>query len=300
MTPKQLNLPGPITKQSNDLSRAQLKNGSAIGFRVAVMVASMIRESDTGFHEYEISPSLLTKYNLSSKDLQRMHNAMDDIASTTVSILEGTKYHAWPLFGRATYDDKTKKATVLLNPMIKDHYLQLKSHYTRIPVMEYIQLTSTYTQKLYEYLLSWRSEPKTDIEIRNLHDLLGVPDKYRQDFAQFRRKILEPAHKQINEKTSLSFEYEYLRMTGGRGKGRKITHINFLFSPAMIQATKTPYYKFQQLSKKRQKELHKEFITNFASMPKGVRDTLTWLKDPRSELYINSFKGFLSKHSDFA
>lgn len=293
MPPKQLSLPGPITKQSNKLSRAQLKSGSAIGFRVAVMIASMIKDTDSDFHEYEISPNLLAKYNLSTKDTIRMHRAMDEIATTTVNILEGTKYHAWPLFGRATYDSATKKASVLLNPAIKDHYLQLKKHYTRIPVMEYLQLTSIYTQKLYEYLLSWKSELKTGVEVRDLHDLLDVPEKYRENFAQFRRKILDPAEKQINEKTTLHFEYETLSMTAGRGKGRKITHVNFLFDQAMIQKTKTPYYKFQRSSKKRQRELHKEFISSFDNMPRGVKETLVWLKDPLSEMYLSSFKGFL-------
>lgn len=298
MRPRQLLIPGPITKQSNALCRSQIQSASAIGFRVAVMVASMIRETDNDFHEYEISPAILMKYNLSTDDTARMHKAMDTIAQTTVNILDGTLYEVFPLFGRARYDSATKKATVILNSAIKQHYLQIKSHYTRIPVMEYIHLTSAYTQKLFEYLLSWRSVNQKSIETIELYELLGVPDTYYLDFYQFRRKILDPAFKQIKKYTSLLVEYETHSITGGRGKGKKVTHINFIFDADLIHKMKTPAYKFQRLSKTRQNALHREFKATFDALPKGLVKSFQWLKDPLCDVYKESFKAYLNSRKD--
>lgn len=293
MPPKQLTLPGPLTRKHNNLARARFRSGSTLGCRAAVFLMSQIRKGDDAFQEFEISANLLCDYKLGRGNRKSIENMLGDVIDTSVFVLVEGKYRALPFFGEAVYDPKTKKLTAYLNKNLAKYLLNIDKFFVDIPVLEFVQLTSPYTQKIYEYLLSWKSEPKTSIEIRDLHDLLRVPDVYRKDFAQLRRKILDPAKKQINEKTSLCFEYETLSMTAGRGKGRKITHLNFLFDQAMIQKTKTPYYKFQRASKKRQKELHREFLKTFETMPAGVRETLSWLKDPLSAMYLSSFKGFL-------
>lgn len=293
MSPQQLTIPGPTSRKHNDLTRARFRSGSTFGCRAAVYLISQIRKGDDAFQEFEISANLLCDYKLGKDNRKSIEKMLGDIIDTSVYVLVDGQYRALPFFGEAIYDPKTKKLTAYLNNNLSKYLLGVNKYFTDIPVLEFVKLTSTYTQKLYEYLLSWRSELKTDIEIRNLHDLLRVPNSYTKDFNKFRTKILNPAKKQINEKTSLTFEYETFSMTGGRGKGKKVTHINFLFDQAMIQKTKTPYYRFQRLSKKRQKELHKEFVQQFDNIPVGVRDSFQWLKNPMSDEYINSLKGFL-------
>lgn len=286
MPPKQLTLPGPITKKGNELARSRFHSGSAIGFRVAVMIGSVIRPTDDDFEEYEITTNILNDYNLSSSDQKRMERAMDDIAMTTVNIKRGTKYYAFPLFGKAMYDSATRKAYVSLNPNLKEDFLQLKNHFVRIPVMEFIRLRSVYTQKLYEYLLSWRSEPEHAIAISELHDLVGAIDGHRKDYGRFNAKVLKPAFKQINKETSLRYEYEPIK------KGRKVVHVRFAFSQGKMAQMREAK---NQLTPKQIEAQHQSFLDTFRDTPENILKDWGWLSNRKSDTYENSFKAFLKK-----
>lgn len=286
MPPKQLTLPGPITKKGNDLARSRFHSGSAIGFKVAVMLGSVIRPTDDDFEEYEITTNILSDYNLSSKDQKRMEKAMDDIATTTVNIRRGTKYYAFPLFGKAMYDSDTRKAYVSLNPNLKDDFLQLKKHFVRIPVMEFIRLRSVYTQKLYEYLLSWKSEPEHTIAISELHDLVGAIDLHRDNFSKFDTKVLKPAFKQINKETSFRYEYEPMK------RGRKVIYVRFAFSQGKMAQIRDSRNTF---TPKQLDAQHQSFLKTFKDTPKSILKELTWLQDRNSITYKNNFKAFLKK-----
>jgi plasmid replication initiation protein len=69
------------------------------------------------------------------------------------------------------------------------------------------------------------------IGIDELHDFLSTPPSMRKDFREFRIYVLERAHKEICEKTSLDYTWEPIR------KGlRKVEFIRFSFQPAELAA----------------------------------------------------------------
>ena len=55
--------------------------------------------------------------------------------------------------------------------------------------------------------------------------MLDSPASFRADFRQFRTRVIEKAHKDIHEKTSLRFEWEPVKA------GRSVEAIRFLFAP---------------------------------------------------------------------
>ena len=55
--------------------------------------------------------------------------------------------------------------------------------------------------------------------------MLDIPKSMQNDFAQFRRRVLEKAHADITEKTSLRFEWEPVKA------GRSVERILFTFGP---------------------------------------------------------------------
>jgi hypothetical protein len=61
------------------------------------------------------------------------------------------------------------------------------------------------------------------VGVKELKARLGIQDKY-PDFRNFRRKVLDVAKEEINEKTRLTVELEYLR------KSRRITDIAFIIN----------------------------------------------------------------------
>ena len=54
--------------------------------------------------------------------------------------------------------------------------------------------------------------------------MLNTPDSFRANFAEFRRRVLEKAHKDITQKTKLYFEWEPIK------KGRAVISVRFIFS----------------------------------------------------------------------
>ena len=77
---------------------------------------------------------------------------------------------------------------------------------------------------MFGYLQSWNDKPDKEISVSELHEMLNVPDYFKSDFAQFRRKVLEKAHNDILKHTSLYYEWEPIK------KGRAVVAIRFIFS----------------------------------------------------------------------
>lgn len=297
--PKQLWLPSPIAKQSNSVSRSRFVKGTTIGFRVAVMIASQIKKTDTVLESYEVNPNVLADYNLSTSDLARMQRSMDEIASTQIAVLEGSKYRVYPMFGVAEWDSKTKKATVKLNHDLKDHYIQVSKDFTLLPTDEFKRLTGVFAQILFQYLLSWRTEPETYIEIDELHKKLGThkDEKLTSDFNRFQRRILDPVANQIDKKTSLKYEWETRR--GGRGN--RVQGVRFVFADGLINKLRSPIYSFGKLSPKMQDKLYNAFeLQTIKGTPlegvltdrtsEGYRNSMnTWLKDMLKKKVLKPF-----------
>ena len=62
--------------------------------------------------------------------------------------------------------------------------------------------------------------------IGQLHHMPNASESLRADFAQFRRRVLEKAYKDINsDKTGLFFEWEPVK------RGKAVVAIRFMFSP---------------------------------------------------------------------
>lgn len=287
--PIQLSLPLPIAKNSNDLARARLKSGTTLGFRVAVLVASMIKKTDEKFKAYEVSSNLLTPYNNGKKDFERMAGDLDGIAGTTVLIQEGTKYRSFPFFQMAEYDTETRKVTVRFNEELKKHLLQLENNFTRIPTGEYMHLSSEYTQKLYVWLLSWDDYSEQSIEIDDLHELLNTPELHRKDFAKLRTKILTPAYKQITSKTCLRYEWEPVIYKG------RTTHVRFVFSVKKMAQLNSASYRFKKLTTAKKEKLHKAFLATFKDTPPAILKEWTWLKNRKSNEYRSGFEAYLQE-----
>ena len=103
------------------------------------------------------------------------------------------------------------------------HYLELKKHFTKYALAEFLALPSTYSQRIYEILRSWDDCDTTDINMEDLHEMLQTPPSMRKNSAEFKRRVLDKAKKDIEEKTTLRFSYEISK------KGRKAVSVRFSF-----------------------------------------------------------------------
>ena len=100
----------------------------------------------------------------------------------------------------------------------------LEKHFTSYELEQVSSLTSAYAIRLYELLIAWRSTGKVSmLETKELRSRLGVLDTEHQRMESFKRRVLEPAIKQINDHTDIKAEYEQHK------RGRSIIGFSFSF-----------------------------------------------------------------------
>uniref|UniRef100_UPI003FEE3322 replication initiation protein n=1 Tax=Faecalibacterium prausnitzii TaxID=853 RepID=UPI003FEE3322 len=106
---------------------------------------------------------------------------------------------------------------------LKTFFLGLKEKFTQFNLMQYMQLPSIYSQKLYAFLKSWDDKPDVTVSVIELHEMLDTPESFRTNFKELRRWVLEKAHKDIVGKTQLYYEWEPIK------RGRAIIAVRFIF-----------------------------------------------------------------------
>ena len=100
----------------------------------------------------------------------------------------------------------------------------VKEFFTQYLLSQTAQLNSVYSARLYELLIQWRSTGKVPIiDLGDFREQLGIGVNEYQRMHHFKARVLEPAIKEINEKTDIKAEYEQHK------KGRVISGFSFKF-----------------------------------------------------------------------
>jgi len=233
MAERQLTLPGEIVKKSNALARAKWSPKSVWEPRMVALVASMVRQDDEDFQEYRFpAAKLCEEESLSGKRYRDIKTAVENVMKAYVMLEEGKNYMAYSIFSKCGYENGHMVAA--FHPDLKPHFLGLQKQFTKYSLMEFLVLPSTYSQRIYEVLKSWNDKPEVTIALADLHEMVGAPPSMRKKYPDFRRKVLEKAHKDINKHTALSYEWHPIK------QGRKIGAIRFVFSiPRKAETKKT-------------------------------------------------------------
>lgn len=113
--------------------------------------------------------------------------------------------------------------------------------FTTYALRDVAKMTSAHAIRLYEMLMQWKSQGQCIISVQDLKSSMMLEDKYSL-MADFRRWVIEPAVKQINEYTPVKVTWETKKT------GRRITHIQFNFE-------------HKRIAKKKEKKIEKDLIT---------------------------------------
>lgn len=227
MTVQQLTLPGELVKKSNALVRSRIHITSIQASRMLATLIASIRPDEKNFDEpyyLEIKNFLP---NDSGKSYAEVRAVCRDLARAFAELeLEdpieyGTILIESPFFSRLVY--KKGKIEALFNRSVSKELLELKGHFTKYNLVEYLLLPSIYSQRIFEILKSWDDKQEVTITLSSLHETLDTPDSMRANFAEFRRRVLEKAHNDITKKTELYFEWEPVK------QGRSVEAIRFVF-----------------------------------------------------------------------
>ena len=101
---------------------------------------------------------------------------------------------------------------------------RLEEHFTKYEAKQVAHLTSKYATRLYELLIAWREVGKVpQLELSEFRNRLGLLDNEYTAMSDFKKRVLDPSIKQINEHTDITVTYEQHK------KGRIISGFSFKF-----------------------------------------------------------------------
>ena len=114
---------------------------------------------------------------------------------------------------------------------------RLEANFTKYELKQIAKLTSSYSIRLYELIIQWRTAQETPVfELNEFRNQLGLEKDSYIRMSDFKRNVLDFAVNQINQSTDITIEYEQHK------RGRVITGFSFTFKfkkPAKAEKQKT-------------------------------------------------------------
>jgi plasmid replication initiation protein len=110
---------------------------------------------------------------------------------------------------------------------IAPYLLGLEREFTKYKLSSAANLRSMYSWRLMEMLAQFQKTGLVRIGYDEFCDALDVPDSCRRDFAQLRRRVIEPAVAELKAKNNVEVKWQ-----GTKPGGRKVTGLEFRFEPS--------------------------------------------------------------------
>jgi len=123
----------------------------------------------------------------------------------------------------ARYSPGTGMVTLRFTPEIAPHLLQLKSQFTKYKLAQASALRSIYSWRLLELLSQYETTGWRQIELDEFHHAMETPEGYKVNFKECRKRVIEPAVKELREKDGWLIEWTPIKT------GRKVTALRFEF-----------------------------------------------------------------------
>lgn len=214
-----------VVVKANDLIRARA-NWTALEHRIFAMMVAQIEKSQTEFQPQKIYVKDLKELTATKSENMygRLLEVCDRLPMSVIGIRDTVngkrRYRSVSPISKCEYVEGQGYILAKFNDDLQDLLLQLTGNFTMYRLKQYMQLESMYSMRIYELAMMRADISHYRIETDELRAILSCEDKYAR-FADFKRRTLEMARSEINEKTDISFRYKIER------KGRTPTHVHF-------------------------------------------------------------------------
>lgn len=210
----------PLVTKSNALARAQWHPESILEPRLVAIIASKVSREDKEFKAYQIHVSELFGSHYGAADIRELRKVVDNLMGRVITIFDDNGWSKYNLFAKCKYSERNKTLEVCFHSDLLPHYLQLK-RFVQYRLADFMKLPCTASQRMYEFLKSWSSQPYVTVTVTELRQMIGAKD-YLKSFSQFRIRVLEKAKRDL-EVLDFHFEWDLIK------NGRKVEKIRFRF-----------------------------------------------------------------------
>ena len=133
--------------------------------------------------------------------------------------------------GEVHYHEKEGWAELLWWPKLLPHLMGMRGQFSSYQLQQATALRSTYSWKLLELLNRFKDTGWAEYTIEDFFTSMDAPPSL-QDFGQLRRRVIEPAVKELTEKDGWSITWEPIKA------GRRVKALRFEFERKNLQSVK--------------------------------------------------------------
>lgn len=167
-------------------------------------------------------------FGLSARDGYRdLKRASDGLLARHVSRQRGEGRHvvveryAW--LSRADYATGEGWIAIKFNAEIAPYLIDLKKRFTTYQLSQASSLRSLYSWRMLEHFEMFSATGWWQVDLSEFQTVMDVPDSYRENFAQTRRWVIEPAVEELKAKDGWVIEWKPIKV------GRKVQALRFEF-----------------------------------------------------------------------
>lgn len=133
-----------------------------------------------------------------------------------------TSHMRW--VGRVHYHEGEGRVDVHWWHEVVPHLVGLKSQFTKYQLTQASALRSGYSWRLLELLMRFQSSGWAEYKIEDFCVSMDVTEKQKANFNNIRRRIIEPAVKELQEKDGWVIEWKPIK------RGRRVHALRFVFA----------------------------------------------------------------------
>jgi len=194
--------------------------------RILLLISAEIKPNDEDFKNYsfpvkEFVDLLGFTGNSAYGHLKKNTMVLRD-KSFTIHESDGILQIGW--LNSVKYYDNESRFELSFSPKLKPYLLHLKKEFARDQFHNVIRLKSSYSIRVYDLLKQYLSKGCCAFDLDELRSILCVPENSLKKFHDFRKVVLEVAHKELVN-SDILFNYEPIK------KIRKVVAIKFIIKP---------------------------------------------------------------------
>lgn len=246
-----------INQQPNTLTLAEY-NFSLIEQRIMYLIINQIEKGiDMSEDLFRNKTFTIPIKHLGETNFKRVKEAAKNLMNKKiVPADDNQRYEAVVPFPKISVENGGQIEITMFAEVLP-LFAELKNGYTQYRLNAALSLRSTYSQRLYEMLCRFKDTGMwKKVKIESLRKKIGLTEDQYTQFGMFRKRVLDRAMKEINEKTDISFTYELHK------SHNKYTYVTF-------------YIDYGKVAKQIPKELDK--LTELVSKDERSKRALDYL-----------------------
>lgn len=240
---KRKSLTQMVVKDNRLIQNARF-NLTATQQKFLAYVISKIKPTDDGLKEYEIRVEDFC--HLCGIDKTWFYTEfiklVEEFDSKSFWIENEKELYKFRWFDDTSYQKGKGQIKVTLSKRLREYLIGLTKEFTQYELYNIMALKSKYAIRLFELFKSYAYQRQRDFDIEELKEILYATNY--KNFADFKKRVLEPSVKEINEYTELKVEYLPIQ------KGKKIIQVRFIIGRKELVESYISYRKtIEQINK---------------------------------------------------